>query len=79
LYTPEDGNRFSALAQRQKDLIIEPQSPTEFLLRADNLHVLGKRISLLLTEADISMESFQAYTPSLDDIFIKLTGGAADE
>jgi len=79
LYTPDDGNRFSALAQEKNDLTVESHSPTEFILRADNLNVLGKRISLLLTEADISMESFQAYTPSLDDIFIEMTGGVASE
>ncbi len=76
LYTPDDGNSFSTLVQQQNDLTIESKSPTEFILSTDNLNFLGKRISSLLTEADISMECFQAYTPSLDDIFIKLTGGA---
>lgn len=79
LYTPDDGNRFSDLALGQNDLTVEPKSPTEFILKADNLNVLGKRISFLLTEANISMESFQAYTPSLDDIFIEMTGGVAGE
>lgn len=79
LYTPDDGKRFSVLAHGQNDLTVEPQSPTEFILKADDLYILGKRISLLLTEANISMESFQAYTPSLDDIFIEITGGAAGE
>lgn len=79
LYTPDDGSRFSALAKGQKDLDVESKSPTEFILRADNLHILGKYISLILTKADISMESFLAYTPSLDDIFIKMTGGASSE
>lgn len=79
LYTPDDGNRFLALAQRQNDLTVESQSPVEFILRADNFYALGKRISFLLTEADIAMERFQAYTPSLDDIFLKVTGGAVSE
>ncbi len=79
LYTPGDGNKFLTIAQKQKDLNLESKSPTEFILRAENLNILGKRISLILTEADISMESFLAYTPSLDDIFVKLTGGVASE
>ena len=79
LYTPDDCNKFSVLAQDRNAFIIEPHSPTEVILKAENPHVLGKRISVLLAEADISMESFQAYTPSLDDIFIEMTGGAASE
>jgi len=79
LYSPEDCNKFSAMVQDRNAFIIEPHSPTEIILKAENLPVLSKRISAILVEADISMESFQAYTPSLDDIFIEMTGGAASE
>lgn len=79
LYTPNDGSRFFALAQGQKDLAVEAKSPTEFKLKANNIQDLGKRISALLTKGDLSMERFLAYTPSLDDIFIEITGGVTSE
>lgn len=73
LYTPEDSSRFMKLAKESDGFSAENQNGVEFLLRADDMHKLGKRIPSILSEAEIPLESYQAYVPSLEDIFLEVT------
>lgn len=73
LYTPMDSKKFQTAAQNHINLTIEEISATELRIRSDDIRVLGKQIPALLTETDISMEKFEPYTPSIEDIFLEVT------
>lgn len=73
LYTPNDGSKFMEIAERFDGLSVEEQNRMEFLLKANDMHELGKWIPSILSQAQIPMESYQAYVPSLEDIFLEVT------
>jgi len=76
LCSSADGSRFYSLAKSRQGLTIEEKSPVEFLLRAEDTQNLGKCIPSLLSEETIALESYQAYVPSLEDIFLEVTANA---
>lgn len=71
-YTSADASRFLTLLKKHTGLSVEEQCSTGFLLKADDIYALGKRIPCMLAEAGLSIESFQAYTPCLEDIFLEV-------
>lgn len=73
LFSPNESNKLLAILQKNNSISAEAISATELLLRADNIHALSKNILPLLIESDVSFESFNAYTPSLEDIFMEVT------
>jgi len=76
LCSSADSGKFYSLAKNHIDLAIEEKSPVEFLLRGTDIRVLGKCIPSMLSEAGIALESYQAYVPSLEDIFLEVTANA---
>jgi ABC-2 type transport system ATP-binding protein len=71
-----DGSRFHSLAKDRTDMSIEEKSPVEFILRGKNMQALGKCVPSILSEANIALESYKAYVPSLEDIFLEVTANA---
>ena len=76
LCSPSDGGKFYSLAKDCAELTIEEKSRTEFILRAENIQILGKSIPAMLSNTDIALESYNAYVPSLEDIFLEVTANA---
>lgn len=76
LCSSADGSKFHSLAKGRTALTIEEISPVEFVLRAKDIQVLGKSIPSILSESGIALESYNAYVPSLEDIFLEVTTNA---
>ena len=79
LYSSTDGSKFYSFMKELSDVniaSIEEKSPVEFILRADDMQLLGKRIPFILSELGIPLESYTAYVPSLEDIFLEVTANA---
>ena len=71
-----DGSRFHSLAKGRADLTIEEKSSVEFIMRGENMQTLGRCVPSMLSEAGIALESYKAYVPSLEDIFLEVTANA---
>ena len=76
LCSSSDGGKFYSLAKEYAELRIEEKGPMEFILHAEDMQVLGKNIPVMLSNADIGLESYNSYAPSLEDIFMEVTANA---
>lgn len=76
LFSADDAKRFISIIESNKEFSFDKINPCEILLRSDNIHSLSKSMMSLLVEANISIESFKVYTPSLEDIFLEVTNNA---
>lgn len=72
-YTPEDSKKMILAIEKDMDISAEQRNPLELLLHGSNTKDLGRRVSKILSDCDISMESYHAYVPSLEDIFMEVT------
>lgn len=73
VYTPEDSKKMIVALEKDVDISAEQRNPLELLLHGNNAKDLGRRVSKALSDCDISMESYHAYVPSLEDIFMEVT------
>jgi ABC-2 type transport system ATP-binding protein len=76
LYSRDDYKTLSALVRNENNLIIEEINDMEILLRGADIKSIGKILPVMLSEAGIALESYQAYIPSLEDIFMEVTSHA---
>jgi ABC-2 type transport system ATP-binding protein len=75
-YSETDGARFLSLSQDFKNFSVDQNNSVEFLLRSDDIRAMGKQIPILLSEAKLTLESYAAYVPTLEDIFLEVTSNA---
>ncbi|MGL4736025.1 MAG: ABC transporter ATP-binding protein [Cellulosilyticaceae bacterium] len=76
LFTFEDGKRFMNAGVDNKNILVEQRNALEFLVRGNTPEHVAINVSKILVDANISMQSYGAYVPSLEDIFMEVT---ADE
>jgi len=76
LFTGEDANKFIGVLENRKEFSFERINPSEIIVRSDNVYNLSKQMMNLLAESDNTLESFRAYTPSLENIFMEVTKNA---
>lgn len=72
-YTQEESKKFVDALEKDMDIFAEQSNPLELLLHGSNTKDIGRRVSRILSDVDISMESYHAYVPSLEDIFMEVT------
>ncbi len=72
-FTPEDGAQFIGKVGADTGFTVEKRNPLEFLLRGQTTNDLGRIISKVLAESNVSMESYNAYVPTIEDIFMEVT------
>lgn len=73
LYTASDRDKLLAVLKQRGGLSAEMRGPAELLLRGDSVRDLGGRIPVLLAEAGVPLERFEAFAPSLEDVFLEVT------
>lgn len=71
--TFEEGQKFMRTASGNTDVSIEQQNALEFLIRGNTPSQLGKIIPEMIVKANVSMESYHTYVPTLEDIFMEVT------
>lgn len=73
ILNPEDSKRFAAIMESCTAITVEQKNPMEFLLRGENMGDLGRTIPKALADAEVAIESYYAYVPTLEDIFMEMT------
>lgn len=59
-----------------KDIFVEQRNALEVLVRGDTPSHVAMNVCEILSKTHIAMERYDAYVPSLEDIFMEVT---ADE
>lgn len=74
-FTFEDGQRFMNAVGGNKNILVEQRNALEFLIRGNTPEHVAINVSKILVDINISMQSYHAYVPSLEDIFMEVTAG----